>query len=115
MIRIQTLVSSERLTSEPSEFLQDILDRSVLVETTQDRYKLCSFLHFLDVPNGAQKSHEGGTSWNEEEAVVVNGLVSHSFRASHASLRALHELRISAVSPLKAYYVPQTYANSVFI
>ncbi len=71
MIRIQTLVSSERLTSEPSEFLQNILDRSVLVETAQDRYQLCLFLHFLDVPNGAKKSHEGGTSWNEEEAVVV--------------------------------------------
>lgn len=68
-------ISSERMTSEPSAFLQNILDRSILVETPQDMYKLRSFLHFLDVPKGAQKSHEGGTSWNEGEAVVVNGLV----------------------------------------
>jgi len=68
-------ILSERLTSEPSAFLQNILDRSIHVETLQNMYKLRSFLHFLDVPNGAQESHEGGTSWNEEEAVVVNGLV----------------------------------------
>lgn len=64
------------MTIEPSAFLQNILDHSVLVETPQDIYELRSFLHFLDVPNGVQKSHEGGTSWNEGEAVVVNGLVS---------------------------------------
>ncbi|KAL8716846.1 MAG: hypothetical protein Q9225_005861 [Loekoesia sp. 1 TL-2023] len=63
------------LTSNPSEFLQNLLERPTQFSTLHGTYILRSFLHFLDVPEGQQESFERGSSWNTAEIDVVDGLV----------------------------------------
>lgn len=74
-IYTDVVINSHRLTSTPSQFLQDLLRQPTRFTTRdQQSYQLDSFLHFINV-EGEQKKEANGSSFNVQEANAVEALV----------------------------------------